>query len=150
MSDIKNSSFFFHFSRKVTSGLSSAQMACNFINRRESCSEEMKFSSILYFYRIDLFIELLWDKNSLLHNSFSFIIDTDIRPSKTTLLQSSWKTTMTITLHFRGLVIVNFLSHSFLAVISKVIKTLLEHMVHSSFSDKHGFLKNTLWWFEIH
>lgn len=119
-------------------------MACNFINRRESCSEEMKFSSILYFYRIDLFIELLWDKNSLLHNSFSFIIDTDIRPSKTTLLQSSWKTTMTITLHFRGLVIVNFLSHSFLAVISKVIKTLLEHMVHSSFSDKHGFLKNTL------
>lgn len=72
------------------------------------------------------------------------MVDTDIRPWKIILLQSSWKKPMTITiLHFRGLVIVNFLSHSFLAVILEVIKVFLEHMLHSNISDKHSFLKNT-------
>jgi len=44
--------------------------------------------------------------------------DTDIRPSKIISLLSTWKVPMTIfTLHFRGLIIINFLSYSFFAVI---------------------------------
>lgn len=45
--------------------------------------------------------------------------------------------------HFRGLIIFNFLSYSFFCrYLLKVVKVLLEPVMHSNVSDKHYFLKN--------